>query len=93
MSKLNFQGYALTGSPGYDEELAHVGPGTPCGEMLRRYWHPVAIADEIGELPKGVRILGEDLVIFRTPKNEFGLVHRQCPHRRASLDSCAPGDR
>ncbi|MEM7424729.1 MAG: aromatic ring-hydroxylating dioxygenase subunit alpha [Pseudomonadota bacterium] len=86
MSKLNFQGYALTGSPGYDEELAHVGPGTPCGEMLRRYWQPVAIADDIGELPKGVRILGEDLVIFRTPMNEFGLVHRQCPHRRASLE-------
>lgn len=86
MSNLNFQGYALAGSPGYDEELAHVGPGTPCGEMLRRYWQPVAIADEIGELPKGVRILGEDLVVFRMPQGEFGLVHRQCPHRRASLE-------
>ena len=72
--------------PGYDEELAKVGPGTPCGELFRRYWHPVAIAADVGELPSAVRILGEDLVLFRTTGGEFGLVHKQCPHRRASLE-------
>ena len=72
--------------PGYDEELAKVGPGTPCGEFFRRYWHPVAIAADVGELPSAVRILGEDLVLFRTSGGEFGLVHKQCPHRRASLE-------
>ncbi len=86
MSTGTFQGYALAGSPGHDEELAEVGPGTPCGEMLRRYWQPVAIADEVGELPKGICILGEDLVVFRMPQGNFGLVHRHCPHRRASLE-------
>ena len=85
-SAQNFAGYAQAQSPGYDEELAHVGPGTPCGEMFRRYWHPVAVADDVGELPLGIRVLGEDLVVFRMPKGEFGLVHRQCPHRRASLE-------
>ncbi|NNE22897.1 MAG: aromatic ring-hydroxylating dioxygenase subunit alpha [Rhizobiales bacterium] len=72
--------------PGYDEELAKVGPGTPCGEFFRRYWHPVAIVADVGELPSAVRILGEDLVLFRTSGGEFGLVHKQCPHRRASLE-------
>lgn len=81
-----FTGYVQSQSPGYDEELVHVGPSTPCGEMFRRYWQPVAVADDIGELPKGIRVLGEDLVIFKTSKGEYGLVHRQCPHRRASLE-------
>ena len=85
-SAQNFAGYAQAGSPGYDEELAQVGPGTPCGEMFRRYWQPVAIADDVGELPMGVRVLGEDLVLFKMPGGDFGLVHRQCPHRRASLE-------
>ena len=72
--------------PGYDEELAQTSPGTPCGELFRRFWQPVAIATEIGELPKAIRVLGEDLVLFRTSKGEIGLVHKQCPHRRASLE-------
>ena len=51
--------------PGYDEELAKVGPGTPCGEFFRRYWHPVAIAADVGELPCAVRILGESIDFSR----------------------------
>ncbi len=81
----HYQGYAQTAEPGHDEELVHVGPGTPAGEFFRRYWHPVALASEIGDLPKAVRILGEDLVLFRTTKGAPGLVHRHCPHRRASM--------
>ena len=71
--------------PGIDDELARVGPGTPCGEFFRRYWQPVAIADDVGDLPVPVRILGEDLILFRTTEGAFGLVHKHCPHRRASL--------
>ena len=48
-----------------DHELVRVGPGTPCGEYLRRFWHPVALSSEIADLPVPVRILGEDLVLFR----------------------------
>lgn len=84
---MTYSGYAQAlEPPGYDEELAKVGPGTPCGEFFRRYWHPVAIAADVGELPTAVRILGEDLILFRTTADEFGLVHKQCPHRRASLE-------
>jgi 5,5'-dehydrodivanillate O-demethylase len=67
--------------------LTQVGPGTPAGELLRRYWHPVAVAGELtDEKPiKAVRILGEDLVVFRDRKGIYGLVAERCPHRSASL--------
>lgn len=84
---MNYCGYAQAlEPPGFDEELARTGPATPGGEFFRRFWHPVAIADEVGDLPRTVTILGEHLVLFRTPRGEFGLVHRHCPHRRASLE-------
>lgn len=53
--------------------------------MLRRYWHPVALASEIGDLPLQVRALGEDLILFKTPAGQFGLVHDRCAHRGTSL--------
>jgi len=70
-----------------NEFLTRVGPGTPAGELLRRYWHPVAIAADLTpENPtKFVRILGENLVLFVTPKGEPGLLHDRCSHRGASL--------
>jgi 5,5'-dehydrodivanillate O-demethylase len=70
-----------------NEILTRVGPGTPAGELLRRYWHPVAIAAELPEdnPVKFVRILGEDLVLFQTKKGELGLLHDRCSHRGASL--------
>ena len=46
---------------------------------------PVALSEEVGELPRQIRVLGEDLILFRTTKGEVGLVHKNCPHRRASL--------
>lgn len=67
-------------------ELTRIGPGTPCGDYLRRFWHPVAIASEVQDLPIALRILGEDLVLFRDRSDRFGLVHRRCPHRQASLE-------
>ena len=61
-------------------------PGTPCGEYLRRYWQPVAMAEELGALPMVVRVLGEDLVLFRDGSGRPGLLHRHCAHRGASLE-------
>ena len=70
-----------------NEYLTRIGPGTPAGELLRRYWHPVAIAADLtAEAPtKFVRILGEDLVLFVTPEGEAGLLTDRCAHRGASL--------
>ena len=67
--------------------ITQTGPGTPCGELMRRYWHPVALAREIplGGAPKPVRLLGEDLVLFRTKRGEPGLMDLHCPHRGTDL--------
>ncbi len=81
-----FNGYHQTRPGECDRELAEVGPGTACGEYLRRYWHPVFIAAELGERPELIRILGEELVLFRDLGGRIGLVHKKCPHRRASLE-------
>ena len=81
----DFRGYKQASLPNIDEALSRVGPETFCGEYLRRYWHPVALSSEISKVPKEIRILGEDLVIFKTTENKIGLVHKNCPHRRASL--------
>ncbi|MCX7959954.1 MAG: aromatic ring-hydroxylating dioxygenase subunit alpha [Burkholderiales bacterium] len=70
-----------------NELLTRIGPGTPAGALLRRYWQPVALEDELqGERPvKAVRLLGEDLVLFRDPHGRYGLIERHCPHRGADL--------
>src|SRR5207245_8152554 len=67
--------------------LTRVGPGTPAGELLRRYWLPVSIAQELTEdqPTKFVRILGEDLVLFRDKQGRVGLLSDRCSHRGASL--------
>lgn len=66
--------------------LTQVGPGTPMGDLLRRYWMPIAGESEFDSRPiKPLRILGEDLVLYRDLSGNFGLVDRQCPHRRADL--------
>ncbi len=67
-------------------DLVHTGPGTLCGEYLRRYWHPVFIANELGDRPRLVKVLGEELVLFHDKSAQYGLVHKKCPHRRASLE-------
>ena len=69
-----------------NERFTRVGPGTPGGELLRRYWHPVAAAAELREKPiKRVRVLGEDLVLYRGEDGRYGLVEERCSHRGASL--------
>lgn len=70
-----------------NERLTRVGPGTPCGDLLRRYWFPIAVASEItDETPtKRVRLLGENLVLFRDLSGRLGLLPERCPHRHVSL--------
>ena len=81
----NYRGYRQAHYPKSDEIISRIEPGTPCGEYLRRYWHPVALSSEVSTTPIEIRILGEDLVIFKTTKKKIGLVNKYCPHRRASL--------
>jgi len=70
-----------------NETLTRVGRGTPAGELLRRYWQPVAAAGELSdEKPiKAVKILGEELVVYKDRRGQYGLVGEHCPHRSASL--------
>ena len=77
-----------------NELITRVGPGTACGALMRSYWQPVALLDEFdprldaahGARPvKPVRVLGEDLVLFRDGAGRFGLLDRPCPHRGADL--------
>jgi len=72
--------------PSPDEELTRVGPGTPCGEYLRRFWQPVILLSELRDLPRRLRILGEDLVAFRDKSGAVGLLALHCPHRGTSLE-------
>ncbi len=87
-----FTGYEQTGLPAEDAELTHVGPGTPGGEYLRRFWHPIALESEVGDIALPLRVLGEDLVLFRAHEGAYGLLHRRCAHRGASLEygKCEP---
>jgi phenylpropionate dioxygenase-like ring-hydroxylating dioxygenase large terminal subunit len=70
-----------------NETLTRVGGGTPAGALLRRYWMPVAVSAELtGDKPiRAVRLLGEDLVVYRDKSGRYGVVGEQCPHRKASL--------
>jgi nitrite reductase/ring-hydroxylating ferredoxin subunit len=70
-----------------NRRITETGPNTPCGALMRRYWQPAALVEELaGQRPvKRVRLLGEDLVLFRDPTNGYGLMHRHCPHRGADL--------
>jgi nitrite reductase/ring-hydroxylating ferredoxin subunit len=79
--------------PAPDDEMTRVGPGTPCGEYLRRFWQPVILADELGEVPRALRILGEDLVAFRDKSGAIGLLEMQCPHRGTSLEFGLVGEK
>ncbi len=77
-----------------NDRITRIGPGTPCGDLLRRYWQPAALLDEfdpaldpaMAQRPvKAVRLLGQDLVLFRDASGSFGLLDRACPHRGADL--------
>ncbi len=65
--------------------LTSTGAGTQMGEVLRRYWWPIAIAEDLKEKPTFIRLLGEDLVLFRDRRGRLGLIEARCAHRRANL--------
>ncbi|MEO8858266.1 MAG: aromatic ring-hydroxylating dioxygenase subunit alpha [Burkholderiaceae bacterium] len=83
---LPFGGYHKPKERPIDEELSRVGPGTPCGEYLRRFWHPIMMSKRLTDKPMALRILGEDLVLFRDLSGDVGLVHKHCSHRGMSLE-------
>jgi phenylpropionate dioxygenase-like ring-hydroxylating dioxygenase large terminal subunit len=71
-----------------NEMITRVGPGTPMGEVFRRYWTPIALASQIAEpdgAPVRARFCGEDYVLWRDTKGRLGLMDELCPHRGASL--------
>lgn len=70
-----------------NEKLTQVGKGTPMGELMRRYWHPIAGSAQLtADNPtKEVRLLGEDLVLYRDSKGVVGCIEPSCAHRKASL--------
>ena len=67
--------------------LTLTGPGTPGGNLLRSYWQPIILTREfpVGTPPRPVRVMGEDLVLFRDDKGRLGLLGLNCPHRCADL--------
>jgi 5,5'-dehydrodivanillate O-demethylase len=78
-------------TPQENERLTRVGAGTPMGDLQRRYWHPVAAVEELASaFTKRVRLLGEDLVLYRDRAGKLGLVGEFCPHRHASLYNGIP---
>jgi phthalate 4,5-dioxygenase len=77
-----------------NELITRIGPGTPCGDLMRQYWQPVALLDEFDATldprmalrpVKPVRLLGQNLVLFRDGDGRYGLLDRDCPHRGADL--------
>jgi nitrite reductase/ring-hydroxylating ferredoxin subunit len=71
-----------------NELLVRTGPGTPMGTLFRRFWMPVAVATEVGgpdSPPVRVKVVGEELVLFRDSNGKLGLLDAFCPHRRANL--------
>ncbi len=69
-----------------NEMLTRVGPGTPMGELLRRYWQPIGGASQLETNPiKTIRLMCEDLVLYKDLSGHYGLIDRHCPHRRADM--------
>jgi phenylpropionate dioxygenase-like ring-hydroxylating dioxygenase large terminal subunit len=91
--KTRYGAYHHRQVPAEDGELTHVGPDTPGGEYLRRFWQPVCFSDELKDLPLRLRILGEDLVAFRDGSGAAGLLELHCPHRGTSLEFGLVGDK
>jgi 5,5'-dehydrodivanillate O-demethylase len=74
-----------------NERLTRVGRGTPMGELLRRYWHAIATTVDLDQDPvRRVRLMGENLTLFRSENGELGLVGERCPHRGVDLEHGIP---
>ncbi|MEE2699561.1 MAG: Rieske 2Fe-2S domain-containing protein [Pseudomonadota bacterium] len=84
--KQPYGGYYNNHIPEHDPTLTEVLPGTPTGEYMRRFWHPVCMSEELTDVPRFLTILGEDLVAFKDKSGQVGLLHAHCIHRGASLE-------
>lgn len=81
-----YRGFQQTEVLPEDPELTHTDPGTPMGNLLRRCWQPVCLSEDLTDVPRGIRIMGEDLVAFRDKSGQVGVLHWHCAHRGASLE-------
>ncbi len=81
-----YSGYYSNKIPAHDPELTETGPGTPMGEYMRSFWHPVCMSIELTDTPRYLKILGEELVAFRDKSGQVGVLHAHCVHRGASLE-------
>lgn len=81
-----YSGYSKRDVPAPDLEITSTNPGTPMGEYMRQFWQPVCLSEELKDLPKAIRIMGENLVAFRDKSGNVGVLHRHCAHRGASLE-------
>jgi nitrite reductase/ring-hydroxylating ferredoxin subunit len=80
------EGTAYGRRPGLtNHELTDTAPGTKMGNLLRRYWHPIGLAGDATEQPKAIRVLGEDLILFRDKQGRPGLLYPRCAHRGTTL--------
>src|SRR3954464_13142209 len=71
-----------------NETLCHVSKGTPMGDLMREYWIPAVRSDELPSPdcpPMRLRLLGENLIAFRTTSGKVGVMQNSCPHRGASM--------
>jgi 5,5'-dehydrodivanillate O-demethylase len=69
-----------------NERLTRVGPGTPMDELLRRYWWPVGFSEQVTTKPRRVKLLGEELVLYRGTDGQPVLMELRCAHRSVALD-------
>jgi len=81
-----YSGYYKNQIPAHDPFLTETGPGTPTGDFMRRFWHPVCMSEELKEVPRFLMIMGEELVAFRDGSGRVGVLHAHCAHRGASLE-------
>lgn len=77
-----------------NERLTRVGRGTPMGDLLRRYWHPISTILDLERDPvRRVRLMGENLTLFRSANGELGLIGERCPHRGVDLQYGIPEEK
>ncbi|MBT6117408.1 MAG: aromatic ring-hydroxylating dioxygenase subunit alpha [Rhodospirillaceae bacterium] len=84
--KRPFNAYHRDRAMPVDPELQETGWGMPCGEYLRRFWQPVALSEDLGDRPLALRILGDDLVVFRDGSGRPAVLEKHCCHRGTSLE-------
>ncbi len=81
-----YSGYTRRLATRENVDLTHIDKGTPAGEYLRRFWHPLVIAADIKDVALKIDLLGEKLVVFRDKSGRLGVLDRHCTHRGASLE-------